>query len=223
MTDINSAFEVESGFLKENGPFFTGGTSSPVGLDLPENTLYSQTTVAGVVLWQKVGPLSTEWVIYQAKNISFSSSQGLTSTNVNEAIDEAFTSNTNVFGRDFFENTTQFNDSTTGNTFKIYDTGSFTVTDTTTNKYRISSEFTWGHNSAANDIRVQLLVDGIIIEEMRVEPKDSGADQRIKNTITGYLNNLSVGSHTYTLRYRPATANRVSRMYRSVIEVWRVN
>lgn len=115
------------------------------------------------------------------------------------------------------------NETTTGNSWAVYDALDFTVTDSAVNEFRVSVDFFWGHNSAANDIRVQFLLDGNLIgNEMRVEPKDAGSDQRYQNNILDYLTNLSLGVHTLTLRYRPATNNKLSRMYYSIIEAWRV-
>lgn len=56
MVDINKAFEDTFGFRIPNGPFITGGTASPVGLDLPTNTIYIQNKVDGSTIWEKVGP-----------------------------------------------------------------------------------------------------------------------------------------------------------------------
>jgi len=95
--------------------------------------------------------------------------------------------------------------------------------DTATNKFRLSCAFLWGHDSAANDIRARISIDGSPFEEMRVEPKDQGGDQRIPSTLTSYTSNLSIGSHTLELEYRPGTSSRTSSMYQSTLEVWRVS
>jgi len=117
----------------------------------------------------------------------------------------------------------QANETTTGSTPVEYSSLSFTVTDSATNEFRVSADFMWGHDSAANDIRVGLFLDGVLIgKEMRIEPKDPGTDQRIQNNILDYVTNLSIGSHTLSLRYLPATSSRVSRMYYAIIEAWRV-
>ena len=46
----NEAFEI-SGIVLNEGPFVTGGPSSPVGSDLPINTLYFQNDPSGVRIW----------------------------------------------------------------------------------------------------------------------------------------------------------------------------
>lgn len=117
----------------------------------------------------------------------------------------------------------QANETTTGNSWAVYDTLDFTVTDSAVNEFRVNVDFFWGHSNVSNDIRVQFLLDGNLIgNEMRVEPKDAGSDQRYQNNILDYLTNLSLGDHTLTLRYRPATNNRISRLYYSIIEAWRI-
>lgn len=63
MNDINEAFEADNGFTVIDGPFITGGVSSPVGLDLPENTIYYQETSIGVKTWQKYGSDTTNWAV----------------------------------------------------------------------------------------------------------------------------------------------------------------
>ena len=86
----------------------------------------------------------------------------------------------------------------------------------------VLKNFHWNHNSASNDIRVQYVLDGGVISEMRVEPKDPNNDQRIPGTYIDVLSNLSQGAHTLEIQFRPATASRVSRMFRATIDTWRV-
>lgn len=112
----------------------------------------------------------------------------------------------------------------TGGAFVTYDSLTFNVSDTSNlNSYRINADFLWGHNSASNDIRVRILVNGVSVKELRMEPKDAGTDQRFQNNILYYANNLNTGNNTVDLQLRPASASRISRMYESIIEVWRVS
>lgn len=69
MVDANKAYEVENGFLVEDGPFYTGGAISPVGLDAPTNTVYTQHDATGITFWKKYGALTTEWRPYSAQDI----------------------------------------------------------------------------------------------------------------------------------------------------------
>lgn len=226
--DINRAFEVLNGLDISpsegvDGPFYTGGPMSPVGLNLPTRTFYVQNDPSNKVkVWLKFGAGVNDWRELSAEDIPFNpaNAENITATNLQDLGEQLAN---RPFGKDFAESTAEFNDSTTGGSFKIFDIFNFNVSDTSgVNKYRVESNFFWGHNSASNDIRVQLLVDGNLVYEMRKEPKDPGGDQRIDGLIKGYVQNLSQGSHSITLQYRPATASRVSSMYRSCTEVWRV-
>lgn len=59
---FDRAFESEDGFLVSgDGPFFTGGAASPVGLDLPISTLYTQVLASGVVLWKHNSSDPNDW------------------------------------------------------------------------------------------------------------------------------------------------------------------
>lgn len=129
------------------------------------------------------------------------------------------------FGRDFSVEKVTGLQEFTGNQFQTYATLNFVVNGPdTVNKFRMNVDFDWGHNSAANDARFRVLVDGSpISEELRIEPKDPGADQRIPGNILDYLDNLSIGNHSIALQARPASANRITRIYKAIIEVWRVS
>lgn len=128
------------------------------------------------------------------------------------------------FGIDFIEESKVNTETTTGASFVTYSVLNFSVSlDDANNKYRLNADFLWSHNSASNDIRVRVLLDGNPVKEIRIEPKDAGADQRFQNNILYYANDLTVGNHSFALQYRPATASRISSMYESVIECWRVN
>ena len=70
--DVNKAFEVINGVLvNENsagnvieGPFYTGGPNSPVGLNLPEKTVYVQNKIDGMLIWRKFGNGVNDWCIH---------------------------------------------------------------------------------------------------------------------------------------------------------------
>ena len=128
------------------------------------------------------------------------------------------------FGKDFTSAIVSGTQNVSGAAFVPYQTLPFNVTEPSgTNKYRVAFDYHWGHNSAFNDIRVQYVLDAVtVLDEMRSEPKDPGTDQRKPGSYVTYLENLSSGLHSLILQFRPATASRQSRMYRSAIEVWRV-
>lgn len=60
--NIDKAHEVSQGLLVENGPFYTGGSASPVGQDMPTSTLYLQHSDQGVIVWRKYGTGTSDWV-----------------------------------------------------------------------------------------------------------------------------------------------------------------
>jgi hypothetical protein len=85
----DKAFEVEHGFLIENGPFVTGGAASPIGLNYPTDTLYLQNTVNGVLLWMKFSTGVNDWRRISAKDIPFDpSTSSLVSTTTQTVIEE---------------------------------------------------------------------------------------------------------------------------------------
>ena len=72
MTDKNRAYEIENGIIinDANGDeafFLTGGASSPVGLDLPVNTVYLQADAAGILYWRKFSTGVNDWRQLSAK------------------------------------------------------------------------------------------------------------------------------------------------------------
>jgi len=226
--DIDKAFEITNGVVTNpdtntEGPFYTGGPSDPTGLDLPERTFYLQNSAGGVVIWRKFGAGVNDWRQLSAEDIPYdpSNTLGYSQTEV-QAIIEAL--GNNPWGKDFNVEEKTASETTTGSSFTTYSVLNFTVTDTSVvNKYRVNADFLWGHNSGSNDIRIRMLFDGVQLgEELRIEPKDSGRDQRLQNNILEFPTNLTSGNHSVSLQYRPSSTSRVSRMYRSKIEVWRV-
>lgn len=71
MTDISRAYEVDFGYIVGNengdGPFITGGPSSPLNTyNLPTRTVYFQTfTDSPAKMWVKTGPTISEWVLQE--------------------------------------------------------------------------------------------------------------------------------------------------------------
>lgn len=101
MVDISKAFEAESGFFvyDENGnagPFFTGGASDPLGLDLPVDTVYCQNKGNGFLIWRKFGTGLDDWTFHDNNirnepinhvlNIPASTSLQISSANLNREV-----------------------------------------------------------------------------------------------------------------------------------------
>lgn len=93
MVDSNSydnAHEISEGLLVTDGPFITGGAASPVGLNLPQSTVYIQTLSTGVFIWRKFGSSSADWRILSAQDIFFDNTfNEFESSQCQEAIEEA--------------------------------------------------------------------------------------------------------------------------------------
>lgn len=62
----NRVFEAEGGFRvldgTTEGPIYTGGPASPVGLDFPVGTFYVQNNGTGAVIWRKWNTGVNDWV-----------------------------------------------------------------------------------------------------------------------------------------------------------------
>lgn len=129
------------------------------------------------------------------------------------------------FGNDFAVEKRVGQQDFTGAAFQTYAILNFTVSGPdTVNKFRMNCDFVWGHNSASNDARFRVLVDGVPIpEEIQIEAKDPNPDQRIPDNILDYLDNLSIGNHSIALQVRPSSAARITSVYKAIIEVWRVS
>lgn len=69
--DISKAHEADNGFLITDGPFYTGGTASPIGLDLPTGTFYLQDTASGVLIYRKFGANVADWRQLSAQDVPF--------------------------------------------------------------------------------------------------------------------------------------------------------
>lgn len=217
MANVTKAFEVDNGIVINDGAAVLSGSGSPVGTEAPKGSLFLSTED---VIWKKFGTGNNDWRAYAAEDIVFDpSTSDLTAIEVQTALEQLAGRN---FGKDFSVAEKEASESTTGNSFDTYSSLTFNVSEAS-NKFRLNSDFYWGHNAASNDIRVRVQLDGTTLgSEIRIEPKDTGTDQRIQNNILRYVDNLSVGSHTLDLQYKPSSNSKVSRMYSSTIESWRV-
>lgn len=63
MNDINRAFDVSNGIVIDEGTFLTGGANSPLGLDLPVDTLYIQNKTDGILIWRKFSSDINDWLV----------------------------------------------------------------------------------------------------------------------------------------------------------------
>jgi len=63
---VNNGLDVyhqESGY-EVSGPFYTGGPDIPIGLNLPEETIYVQNKSDGMVIWRKFGNDINDWSVH---------------------------------------------------------------------------------------------------------------------------------------------------------------
>lgn len=90
---INSAraLETQNGLRVTDegieGPFITGGPTSPVGLNLIVDTIYFQNTVSGVLIWKKFGAGVNDWRQISAQDIPFVPVTNIVATNTQGAIE----------------------------------------------------------------------------------------------------------------------------------------
>lgn len=222
--DVNKAFEVLNGVLvNENsagnvieGPFYTGGPDSPVGLNLPANTIYTQNKTDGVVIWQKFNNGVNDWRVYPAKDISFDpTGTDITATNVQDAVGS-------VAGRNFGKGA-NFEQSATG---FVTTSGSFVVAldilevlpeDGT---YRIgwSSNFITSKSNTLGEHRV--VIDAGTVDELVVELK---ASTNFGGSFDGFdAGLLTAGNHTISLEFRRSTGNGTVTWDALRLEVWRI-
>lgn len=130
-----------------------------------------------------------------------------------------------AFGKDFIKSQATYTFNVSGNSFQTFLFMNLVVSaETNTNSYRLNADFLWKHDSAANDVRVRMLFNGSQLgQEMRVEPKDVGSDQRVQNNILRYAENLPPGTYRVEIQLRPASSSRVSTMFDATFEAWRVS
>lgn len=73
----SESFEVENGIVVSSddgatiGPFYSGGPTSPVGMNLSQNTFYVQNLGNRCIVWQKFGASVNDWRVFPAQDISF--------------------------------------------------------------------------------------------------------------------------------------------------------
>jgi len=92
--DISKAYSVENGVIIDEdngGPFYSGGTASPIGLDLPTQTFYVQPTAGGPIIWRKFSTGVNDWRQLSAQDIPFvdtGSTYKPATTDINKALEE---------------------------------------------------------------------------------------------------------------------------------------
>ena len=196
--------------------YITADTGAPAA-SAPANSMYLDQATQILYFNPTAG---NNWRQMRAQDVFFDN----TGTDIGATdVQNALANLDRPFGKDFAFQIKETDETTSGGSFTVYDSLTFNVSAPATNRYRLNCDFVWGHNSASNNIRFRTTIDGSTIKELRIEPKYAGTDQRFQNNILTYIDDLSPGNHTFEIEYRPATASRVSRAYRSVLEVWRIS
>ena len=230
--NIDKAFEVDEGFLMTDGPFYTGGVASPVGLNLPELTFYSQTTAAGVLIWRKFGAGVNDWRQLSAQDIPFDpTGSSLTSTETDTALKElSSTLGVSEYTDTVLDTTGLLSNSKTPFTYL-----SLTANVPVTGDYKVDWVYLWSLNTASQDFIADLRVNGTTIFHHQQEPKDaagsgvvlpqttggtqnSGTDQRHPVSMSEVIN-LTAGSNTIDIQFYSSNNNNRASIYRGRISI----
>lgn len=110
----------------------------------------------------------------------------------------------------------------TATTFTEYD--SMTVPNNLGSnvKHEFICEFKWGYASASQDIRVRIMLNGVQQgDELRIEPKDPGTDQRLPGSFFDELD-LPPGNNTIAIEFASSQGGTQARMYSSKMRSMRV-
>lgn len=131
-----------------------------------------------------------------------------------------------AYGSLYFSSYRDTFDSNNSTTPELYHSLAYTGADIDPlAEYEISAHFVWNHSSASNDIICDLELNGSPIgEEFRVEPKDTGTDQRIhapmKYKVTGA--ELATTNGNIDFYFRASSGGNTSRMYFCLLTILRV-
>ncbi len=88
--------------------------------------------------------------------------------------------------------------------------------------YRVGYQYFWGYSSASADIIIQCNFNNVEVSYQRQEPKDAGTNQRYPTTIFDYVEVTTEGDYVMDIKVACQASNQTARMYRSVMEIWRV-
>lgn len=124
----------------------------------------------------------------------------------------------NVFGQHFQKLESASSYSFSSSSFQNYLT--MVPTGLSTGTYRIGFGICSRYSTTGRDLRLQLVVNGSVVDEFRVEPKDSGSNQRIPYSFVKYvdLNN----DNTVTLQIATEQNGDVATVHDGYLEFWRV-
>lgn len=131
-----------------------------------------------------------------------------------------------AFGLDHFEDQKNVTETTTSTIFQTYLSVNYNGL-TSGAKYRVAVRWVWGYGSGSNDYRGRLLINSSQVgEELRMEPKDAGNDQRIHSNMWFYLevpSDLNTSANTIEYQYASSSNGNQARTYACYFEFWRIS
>lgn len=122
--------------------------------------------------------------------------------------------------RVFKRKTTQQNSTSTA--FAEYDSMIVNNNLASTIKHEFICDFKWGYASGSQDIRVRIMLNGVQQgDEIRMEPKDPGTDQR---RVGHFFDELDIppGNSTIAIEFASSQNGTQARMYSSKMRSMRV-
>ena len=95
------------------------------------------------------------------------------------------------------------------------------------NLFRAAINIFWGYSSASRDFQARILINGVQAGEIfRCEPKDGGSDQRKTDGVPLYLSSSKFPDlqtdNIFEIQFRASDSGDTARMYRALLEFWRV-
>lgn len=122
--------------------------------------------------------------------------------------------------RVFKRKTTQQNSTSTG--FTQYDSMTVNNNLATSVKHEFICDFKWGYASGSQDIRVRIMLNGVQQgDEIRLEPKDAGTDQRISGSFFDEFD-MPPGNNIVSIEFASSQGGTQARMYESKMRSMRV-
>lgn len=218
----DKAYEVSHGFKVTDGPLFTGGSVSPVGLDEPVTSFYWRTD--NQTLWYKYDVGVNDWRQIRAADSTFditnviANSDDLTGITQLQELGEALSNR--HFGKDSVFDQAGGPFSTTSGTFVTVFTVNLDVSATPSGTYRLG----WNAQdvtSKSNTLgEVQIVVDSGLPSEIIV---DTDIITFVESRFSGFDSGvIANGVRTIDLRIRRTTGNGSVSIENVSIEAWRV-
>lgn len=222
--DITKAFEVENGLSVEEengGPFYTGGSSSPLGLDLPTRTIYVQNTSNGISIWKKFNTGVNDWRIISAQDVPFdvssltSNSADLTGLTQTQQVVSA------IANRHFGKNASFANTSATltTNSTSFQNIQTITMNNLPSGTYLIAASCSVLKTLLAGQVELRFLQNGSTaysLGEVSMDDDDFWYQTTIFTTIT------MSGNNTINLQFRKASGGGDISARNRVMVGWRL-